>query len=162
MLLHTTSKFKLLVPTRCGTTSFCKFFGYEKRPSTDAVGDWMQDDNRTDILVLRNPVERMHSASKMSDIGSHFWFLHCNLFLKKISKKETFFYIPFQNLNEYTNRIHVNESKTLAEINSSKTVVKNKWFTQEEFNEEREIYEYIRQTQKHLPIDVWKSLIEHK
>jgi hypothetical protein len=165
MFVHIDKKFKIAVPCRCGSTSFHKFFGYTQRYKDKQFLDFQKKDKKIKIYVLRPPMERYHSANKMKycEFNTWEWSAHFSPILahhEDWTKTTDFYFIHFKNINSYLNGIHEHQG-TLTRTDKVK-IKPNDHVTQEAMNKELELYDYVINNKQELPLDLWKSLTEHK
>jgi hypothetical protein len=163
MFYHYTSQFKLVVPLRCGTNSLHDYFGYTHRQTyyDHNLADFKRD-SCVRAVVLRDPVERYHSACAMSpwpQLATQEWAWHFAPFLHDITLVP-WHYIPFELLNQY---VTVTSPSTLVlgitnRVIDQSQYIPNPYITYQQLAAELALYHQAVATRSVLSVQDWQRL----
>lgn len=142
------------------------FFPHHRITQT-SIEDFNNYDAPNKILVLRHPLERAKSGSDIK-LEPTFHGMPC---LSSIDFEEVDYIIDFNELSEYTNRLHLGsyayDKQTAEEIDSHDInsdlfdigASTKDWHPSDyDYEEEVKIYNDLLETKERLPLDLWKNL----
>jgi hypothetical protein len=171
MFIHCTDKFAILAATRCGHTNMYHYFAIEhySHDPTNEVLTWREHQNS--IVVLRNPLDRVVSAMKhtelIDDKEKHrqiFFHNHSSPYMNDLLTGCNFRIIDFYDLEQYIPRrsdkyqslrtdSHVDDTTKVEDV-----YVENEFYTLQTLQHEMKIYKELMASCERVPVEEWKSL----
>ena len=153
-----------MAATRCGHTNMYNYFRIKPHSGTEyTVRDWREHHNP--IVVLRNPLDRVVSATAFCDyvqemehrkmlLGTHSLpymnkLVGCNFRIIDFYDLEQ--YIPRQGLQSF-------RTDSLAEYTAEELYTHNDYYTLQELEREVELYHDFMANKERLSIVEWREL----
>lgn len=182
MFYYDNGKVCVFAATRCGNTNMYHYFGFKPYSKTvDDFSAWSTSSSQR-VVVLRNPIDRMISATKAVpemlpgttlpiDVIRNKYAIepymeiaifqaHCSPYLHKILN-EPFRIINFSRLNEYIpRRTNLLQSPTTNSNNYTdpkSAYVENRYFSLAELEKEYEIYLSLLKEREQISVEEWKE-----
>lgn len=171
MFIYSDSRHAVITNLRCGHTNMYHYFGLVPYSVTGfTMKDW--EEHHNSIAVLRNPLERVVSAAKVSvdryidnSRRDMFFIEHSRPYMNMLLSCD-FRIIDFYNLEEYIpRRSDVAQSfRTDSRIDDSITpqdvYVDNLGYTLQELQQEFVIYKELIATQEIVSVEEWKEMTQ--
>jgi len=154
---------------RCGHTNMYHYFGLPQYSVTGfTLENWEEHQNR--IAVLRNPLERVISAEKLS-VDRHvnnsrrgmFFIEHSRPYMHMLLPHD-FRIIDFQDLEQYIPRgsgllqSYRTDSRVDDSIKPQDIHVENSEYTLQELQQEFDTYKYFMANRERVTVEEWKNL----
>jgi hypothetical protein len=171
MFIHCTDKFAILAVTRCGHTNMYHYFAIEhySHDPTNEVLTWREHQNS--IVVLRNPLDRVVSAMKhtelIDDKEKHrqiFFHNHSSPYMNDLLTGCNFRIIDFYDLEQYIPRrsdkyqslrtdSHVDDATKAEDV-----YVANESYSLQALQTELKIYKELMVSCERVSVEEWKKL----
>lgn len=171
MFILCSSKYAVITNLRCGHTNMYHYFGLVPYSVTGfTMQDWQEHHNS--ITVLRNPLERVVSAAKVSvdryidnSRRETFFIEHSRPYMHMLLSCD-YRVIDFYDLEQYIPRrsdvaqsfrtdSHVDDSITVQDV-----YVENTGYTLLELQQEFNTYKELMVTRERVTVEEWKGLTE--
>ena len=159
MFVHDNGKVSVLCMTRCGHTSMYDYFNIPRYSLNQTSFKVWWNSSSIKVLVLRNPIERMCSAYKTTELlhkDQEFFTSHCSPYLHFIPLDLNFKIINFDQLKKYIPfSLHTNPTHTNIKTDE---YIENNLFTKKQLIEEYSRYQFFINTKDEVSSDEWKEL----
>ena len=175
MFIHCADTFAIMAVNRCGHTNMYNYFGiepYSQKLTAESFWAWKRHHNS--IVVLRNPLDRVVSALKNTEVYEKnkgrrewdvatFFFYHSYPYITGMLVGRNFRIIDFYDLEQYIPRIHNQSLRTdtlVGNVTVEDVYVENEFYTLHALQREVDAYNKLMANTERVTVEEWKELTQ--